>query len=70
MREDIIEIEILEDGTIHLSADNFLKTIEELTGGQSDSLIISGEVEWCWLPAGTNPLPENQSSAIPLSLTT
>lgn len=45
MKEDMIEIEVLEDGTIkiitdhvspanHLSADNFLKMIEELTGGE------------------------------------
>ena len=46
MKEDIIEIEVLEDGTIkvttdqispanHLSADNFLKMIEQLAGGET-----------------------------------
>jgi hypothetical protein len=46
MREDVIEIEVLEDGTIkvvtdqispanHLSADNFLKMIEQLAGGET-----------------------------------
>ena len=45
MKEDIIEIEVLQDGTIkittdqispanHLSADNFLKMIEQLAGGE------------------------------------
>lgn len=45
MKEDMIEIEVLEDGTIkittdaispanHLSADSFLKMIEQLAGGE------------------------------------
>ena len=45
MKEDIIEIEVLEDGTIkvttdqispanHMSADQFLKQIEQLAGGE------------------------------------
>lgn len=45
MRGDMIEIEVLEDGTIkittdqispanHLSADQFLRHIEELAGGE------------------------------------
>ena len=46
MKEDILEIEILDDGTIkvttdqispanHLSADQFLKFISEMAGGET-----------------------------------